>query len=328
MFDGLYPPGLQWYWKADFVNELSDEAIARHVEFGSQLPTPQSGMHLYPIDGAAGRVPKDATAWNWRGARWAQVMVGVSPDPADNERMIAWARAYWEALHPHSAGGAYVNMMMDEGQERVRAAYGANYDRLAAIKAQVRPEQPLPHEPEHRARGRDEVRTQGSWQRVMHIGEASESVRRAAWSRPRACSASARLSWPPSPCWARWPWWEAPLAAPVEPDQEATVARFYDAVNNVVRASDVSVLDGVVSPDFVFHSGADGVITDRAGLVDMLLDLHSIAPAFQLTVEELIMAGGRAIAHLADEQRAVTWLGVPWPSRHRSGGSSTPSVSG
>jgi FAD/FMN-containing dehydrogenase len=99
-------------------------------------------MHLYPIDGAAGRVPANATAWNYRDAKWGQVMVGVSPDPADNPTMIAWTRAYWSALHPYSAGGAYVNMMMDasdEGQDRVRAAYGDNYDRLAAVKAKYDP---------------------------------------------------------------------------------------------------------------------------------------------------------------------------------------------
>jgi FAD/FMN-containing dehydrogenase len=143
MFDPIYPPGDQWYWKADFFDELTDESIARHVEFGSQLPTIKSTMHLYPIDGAASRVPKDATAWNYRDARWAQVMVGVSPDPTDNERMTAWARAYWEALHPHSSGGAYVNMMMearDEGIDRVRASYGDNYDRLATIKAKYDPD--------------------------------------------------------------------------------------------------------------------------------------------------------------------------------------------
>lgn len=142
MFDGIYPPGDQWYWKADFFNELSDEAIKEHVRFGSQMPTGKSTMHLYPIDGAAGRVPNDATAWNFRGAKWAQVMVGVSPDPADNERMIQWTRDYWAALHPHSAGGAYVNMMMDatdEGQDRVRASYGQNYDRLVKIKAKYDP---------------------------------------------------------------------------------------------------------------------------------------------------------------------------------------------
>jgi len=140
MFDGLYPPDDQWYWKADFFSELSDEAIDRHLEFGSKLPTWQSTMHLYPVDGAAGRVANDATAWNWRDAKWGQVMVGVSKDPADNERTIAWAREYWEALHPHSAGGAYVNMMMEEGQERVQASYGANYDRLAAAKARYDPD--------------------------------------------------------------------------------------------------------------------------------------------------------------------------------------------
>ena len=139
MFDGLYPPGDQWYWKADFVNEISDEAIARHVEFGAKLPTWKSTMHLYPIDGTAGRVAKDATAWNYRDAKWGEVIVGVSPDAADNERMIAWARAYWEALHPYSAGGAYVNMMMEEGQDRVRAAYGDHYERLAGIKAKYDP---------------------------------------------------------------------------------------------------------------------------------------------------------------------------------------------
>jgi FAD/FMN-containing dehydrogenase len=142
MFDPFYPKGEQWYWKADFFNELSDAAIAEHVKFGSSMPTGKSTMHLYPIDGAASRVPNDATAWNFRDAKWAQVMVGVSPDPADNERMIKWTQEYWNALHPHSAGGAYVNMMMDaadEGADRVRASYGSNYDRLAAIKAKYDP---------------------------------------------------------------------------------------------------------------------------------------------------------------------------------------------
>jgi len=139
MFDALYPPGMQWYWKADFVRELTDEAIDRHLEFGSNVPTANSGMHLYPVDGKASRVANDATAWTWRDAKWGQVMVGVSPDPTDKDRITAWTRAYWEAMHPFSAGGAYVNMMMEEGQERVMASYGDNYDRLAAIKAQYDP---------------------------------------------------------------------------------------------------------------------------------------------------------------------------------------------
>jgi FAD/FMN-containing dehydrogenase len=139
MFDGLYPPGDQWYWKADFVEEIPDEAVDIHVQYAEALPTWKSTMHLYPINGVASRVPKDAMAWHSRDANWGMVIVGVSPDPADNEAMIAWARSYWSALHPYSAGGAYINMMMEEGQDRVRAAYGQHYDRLAQIKRKYDP---------------------------------------------------------------------------------------------------------------------------------------------------------------------------------------------
>jgi FAD/FMN-containing dehydrogenase len=134
MFNPIYPPGLQWYWKADFVKELSDEAIALNVKYCSELPTMHSTMHLYPIDGAAHQVGKTDTPWSYRDATWAQVIVGVDPDPANNERIIEWARAYWDALHPYSAGGAYVNFMMEEGEDRIKATYGDNYDRLVAIK--------------------------------------------------------------------------------------------------------------------------------------------------------------------------------------------------
>jgi FAD/FMN-containing dehydrogenase len=139
LFDGLYPPGLQWYWRADFVRELGDEAIAQHVKFANALPTMHCTMHLYPINGAAGRVGKHETAWNYRDANWAQVMVGVDPDPANNEKTISWTKSYWEALHPFSAGGAYVNFMMDEGEERVKATYGDNYKRLVEIKNKYDP---------------------------------------------------------------------------------------------------------------------------------------------------------------------------------------------
>lgn len=139
MFDELYPPGLQWYWRADFFNELSDEAIALHVKYGSEIPTMHSSMHLYPINGAAHRIGKTDTAWSYRDATWAQVIVGVDPDPTNNEQIIAWTKEYWDALHPHSAGGAYVNFMMDEGEERIKASYRDNYDRLVEIKKQFDP---------------------------------------------------------------------------------------------------------------------------------------------------------------------------------------------
>ena len=139
MFDAIYPPGLQWYWRADFVNELSDDAIAQHVRFAQTMPTMHSTMHMYPINGAAARVGKTETAWNYRSANWSQVMVGVDPDPANKEKISKWAKDYFNALHPFSAGGAYVNFMMDEGEERVKATYGDNYQRLAEIKAKYDP---------------------------------------------------------------------------------------------------------------------------------------------------------------------------------------------
>jgi len=139
LFDALYPPGLQRYWRGDFVTELGDAAIARHVEYGSQAPSLLSLMHLYPVDGAAGRVGRNATAFSYREAKWNMVIAGVDPEPANRERITAWTQAYWEAVHPHSAGGAYVNFMMDEGQERVRATYRDNYGRLVEIKGKYDP---------------------------------------------------------------------------------------------------------------------------------------------------------------------------------------------
>ena len=102
MFDPLLPPGLQWYWKGDFVNELSEQAIARHVEHGSKIPSLLPTMHLYPIDGAAHRVGEGETAFSYRNARWSAVHGGIDPDPANAELVSAWARDYWQALHPHS----------------------------------------------------------------------------------------------------------------------------------------------------------------------------------------------------------------------------------
>jgi hypothetical protein len=139
-FDGLYPPGDQWYWRADFVEKIPDEAIEIHARFGAALPTMKSTMHLYPIDGAVHDVQSGDTAWGYRNATWVSVFAGVDPDLANAELVRRWSIDYFEALHPYSAGGGYVNMMMDEGQDRVRAAYGGNYDRLARIKATYDPE--------------------------------------------------------------------------------------------------------------------------------------------------------------------------------------------
>ena len=140
LFDGLYVKGQQGYWRGDFVNELPDALIERHLEWAQRLPSLASTMHLYPIDGAAHDVGQSDTAFSYRDAQWSEVIYGVDPDPARATDMRDWCVGYWDATHPYSAGGAYVNFMMDEGQERVRATYRGNYDRLARVKAQYDPD--------------------------------------------------------------------------------------------------------------------------------------------------------------------------------------------
>ena len=140
LFDGLYTTGLQWYWKADFIDHLTDESIALHAVHGSKLPSMFSAMHLYPIDGAVHRVASGETAFSYRQTKFAEVIVGVDPDPANKDKITKWARDYWDAVHPFSAPGGYVNFMMEEGSTRVEATYGANFARLQAIKAKYDPD--------------------------------------------------------------------------------------------------------------------------------------------------------------------------------------------
>jgi len=140
MFDGIYPPGLQWYWRGDFLSEIPDAAIEVHLKYGQQLPTLQSTMHIYPTDGAASRVDRHATAFSYRDAKWSMVIVGVDPEPANAEKATAWTKDYWAALRPFSLGGAYVNFMMDEGIDRVKATYRDNYDRLLETKQKYDPD--------------------------------------------------------------------------------------------------------------------------------------------------------------------------------------------
>jgi FAD/FMN-containing dehydrogenase len=139
LFDGLYTPGLQWYWKADFVDRLTEPAIAEHVKYGSNLPSMFSTMHLYPINGVVHDRDASATAFSYRKSKWAEVMVGVDPDPANAGKITRWAKDYWDAVHPHSAPGAYINFMMEEGDARIEATYGPNYSRLRQIKAKYDP---------------------------------------------------------------------------------------------------------------------------------------------------------------------------------------------
>jgi len=141
MFDDLLPAGLQWYWRGDFFDRITDEAIDVHAAFAQAMPTALSTMHMYPVDGAAHRVPPQDTAWAYRDAVWSGVIAGIDPDPANAEAIRRWCVEYWEALHPQSMGGGYVNFMgTGESQDRVRVTYRDHYDRLAQVKRTYDPD--------------------------------------------------------------------------------------------------------------------------------------------------------------------------------------------
>lgn len=140
LFDWLYPPGLQWYWKGHYVNELTDASIDANIKFGSSLPTPRSTMHLYPIDGKAHEIDQKDTAWGHRNVRWVQAILGVSEDPKKIDLIKNWSQDYYDAVLPYSSGGGYVNFTMQDDEARVKESYGVNYERLRKLKAKYDPD--------------------------------------------------------------------------------------------------------------------------------------------------------------------------------------------
>jgi FAD/FMN-containing dehydrogenase len=140
-FDGLYPPGeLQHYWKANFVKELTDEAIEAHLVHGPNVPVVNSTVHIYPVNGACNRVAADATAFAYRDATFATVIAGMWPDPADNDANIKWVRDYYDATAPLSEEGGYINFMSGDDQDRIKTNYRGNYDRLVDVKRKYDPD--------------------------------------------------------------------------------------------------------------------------------------------------------------------------------------------
>ncbi|MGO9208238.1 MAG: FAD-binding oxidoreductase, partial [Candidatus Limnocylindrales bacterium] len=140
LFDGLVPPGLQHYWKANFVKELTDAAIEAHLEYGPRVPVVNSTVHIYPINGACHRVAADATAFAYRDANFATVIAGMWPDPAQNGANIKWVRDYYGATAPLSEEGGYINFMAGDDQDRIKANYKGNYARLVQVKRTYDPD--------------------------------------------------------------------------------------------------------------------------------------------------------------------------------------------
>lgn len=141
MLDAGFPKGERVYWKSTFLTGLSEEAMDFIVEHGSRLPTPASAIVVEHFHGAVNRVGPDETAFPERGAAFNVALVGSCSDEADQERCRTWVRGVYDALQPFSTGGVYVNYLgVDDDAERVLAAFGTNYERLAGIKQKFDPD--------------------------------------------------------------------------------------------------------------------------------------------------------------------------------------------
>ncbi|MEO8520464.1 MAG: FAD-binding oxidoreductase [Acidobacteriota bacterium] len=143
MLSNAMPPNVMNYWKADFVDAVSDDVIEAAVAAYAQAPSPLSSILFFPIHGAASRVAPEATAYPHRqGVHMG--LYALWKDPEASAANIAWVRAAWAALQPFVPGGVYVNELGDdEGDDRVRLAYGRNYERLARVKRQYDPDNVL-----------------------------------------------------------------------------------------------------------------------------------------------------------------------------------------
>jgi FAD/FMN-containing dehydrogenase len=139
-FDPIFPKGIRSYWKGNFVTSLTDAAIEQHLTFGPKVPEVSATMHLYPINGACHRVGADDTAFAFRDATFATVIVCAWQDPTLDRERIQWVRDYYSATAPHSEPGGYVNFMADDDGARVQDNYRGHYRRLAEVKRAYDPE--------------------------------------------------------------------------------------------------------------------------------------------------------------------------------------------
>lgn len=135
------PPGLRHYWSADFHDELSDEALDVFVRHAADRKSPLTQQILFPWGGAVARADDGSTPLTHRSAHWITHPFAMWVDSADNDANIEWARGFRRDIAKYTSGGTYLNFIGDEGQDRVRAAFGpVNYARLAAVKAEYDPD--------------------------------------------------------------------------------------------------------------------------------------------------------------------------------------------
>jgi FAD/FMN-containing dehydrogenase len=135
LLDATQPKGRRYYWKSEYLGELSSDLLANAIEHARRMPSPHSAVILFPVDGAVQRLPENHSAVGNRNARVVLNITGSWERPEDDAANVEWARAAWRDLRRFSTGGTYINFQTeDEGDDRVRNAYGANYDRLIEIK--------------------------------------------------------------------------------------------------------------------------------------------------------------------------------------------------
>jgi FAD/FMN-containing dehydrogenase len=140
MFDASVPHGLRYYWKSEYLGELSDGAIGTLIAHAWQAPSPTSYTIMFHLGGAIRQIESDKSAFEDRTAHHALNINGVWSDPLATDAHIQWTRDFWEAMRAFSTGGVYMNFLGDEGEDRVKAAYGAaKYERLVALKNKYDP---------------------------------------------------------------------------------------------------------------------------------------------------------------------------------------------
>lgn len=140
LLDGGFPHGNRYYWKSGFLKELSDEAIDLVISHMNANPSPFSATIFEYYGGVSSKEPEGGTAFPHRQPQFDLVIVSNWPGGQDDEKNIAWTRNLWEAMQPHLSHKVYVNLLGAEGEDRVREAYGENYQRLAALKRTYDPE--------------------------------------------------------------------------------------------------------------------------------------------------------------------------------------------
>jgi len=137
--DAFFPIGLRFYWKSHFLKEISADAVEATVSHFARVPSPRSLLVFQQFGGAVGRVGSSETAFWHRDVQWDNFLTSVWADPAESETQVQWVREWWDLMKPFSMGGEYVNNLGEEGEDRVRAAYGVNYERLVALKNKYDP---------------------------------------------------------------------------------------------------------------------------------------------------------------------------------------------